>query len=686
MSEFPNSEITVKCHAFGCSVTRAGRQEPFKQQKATDIMTKNNVRVAADFLSDINGLRAIAVLSVVLFHFKVTGFDGGYVGVDIFFVISGFLMTKIILGKIQRDQFSVVDFLGARLLRIYPPMLVLSIAAVVAGYFFLTPHDYNVLAGRIVYAVASLSNIRFYTDSLDYFAADQSSNWLLHLWSLAVEVQFYLIFPLLLYLARSRRIALSLLMTLFSVSFALCIWLTPDNQPAAFFLLPTRVWEFVAGGLAFLGGSYISSRIGKILSAGGLVLIAASIFFFRESMMFPGWLAIIPVLGTAMVIAAQRESKLLSNRFVQFFGTISYSLYLWHWPVWVGARQYRLEAGPQTTLLLLCISIVLALLSYNFVERPLNNLRHNQRRQRGNVLAASVAAGLLAITSWGVIAKAGFPSRVPELISEVGPRFRVDIKQKPRDGVCFLTLGEGPELYKDKCFTTVIDESQTMMFVWGDSFAAHIWFGLSASSSYIGVPLLGATSAGCLPLLNAPSKFNSNCALNNQRALAEIKRIKPNTVILFARWPDAEQSGVDVVGGIRNTVDYLAAEGVGAVVVGPNIEWAPNLPQRLTQESFARGGVVPERLTDPFQFVVKSLDDRMRKSLIGSGARYISLYELLCSDAGCKTVVTVDGREELTVYDFGHLTVIGAEAIVQAVHSELIPKKMVSMRAVNESR
>ncbi|MCP1488004.1 peptidoglycan/LPS O-acetylase OafA/YrhL [Pseudomonas fluorescens] len=635
-------------------------------------MKKNDVRVAADFRSDINGLRAIAVLSVILFHFKVNGFDGGYVGVDIFFVISGFLMTKIILGKIERGQFSVIDFLRARLLRIYPPMLALLAVGVVSGYFFLNPDDYKILAGRAIYAVASISNIRFYTDSLDYFAADQSSNWLLHLWSLAVEVQFYLIFPLLLCLVRSRRIALSLLMVLFTVSLLFCVWLTPHSQSAAFFLLPTRVWEFVAGGLAYISGPYLSVWMRKILAGAGLALIAASIFFLRESMAFPGWLAIIPVLGTALVIAAERESKILSNPISQFFGTISYSLYLWHWPVWVAARQYRIEPGPQTAFLLLCISILLAFLSYQLVEKPVNNLRHKQWRQRVSVVLASLTTCLIAAISWGVVANAGFTSRVPELISGVGPRFLVDIEKKPRDGVCFLTLGEGPQLYKDKCFTQLPGEIKPMMFVWGDSFAAHIWFGLSASPSYAGVSLLGATSAGCLPLLDAPSKFNSNCAINNQRALAEIKRVKPDTIVLFARWPDAEQSGVDVVRGIRNTVDYLAAEGVGVVVVGPNIEWAPNLPQRLTQEVFARGGVVPERLTDPFQLVVKSLDDRMRQSLKGSGARYVSLYDLWCSDAGCKTVINVDGRDELTVYDFGHLTVIGAEAIVKSAYLQIV--------------
>lgn len=615
------------------------------------------------FRSDIQGLRAIAVMAVLCFHFKIYGFEGGYVGVDIFFVISGFLMTSIILKSIGRGSFSYLDFLWSRAVRIYPPMLVLLLVTLSLGYFFLNPQDYAELAKNSLSAVASLGNVRFYVSTLDYFAPAQQTNWLLHLWSLAIEFQFYFVYPLILWAgAKFGRIGFVLILV-FILSFSISVALTMADQSASFFLLPSRVWEFVAGGLAFVYGSRLPDAWRKFTLAFGLGLIFICILTYRESMAFPGWIAIVPVLGTSLVISARIENLALSNGLLQFLGRISYSVYLWHWPLWVAFQQYRVPVTAFSTCVLLLLSILLGWISYRFIEVTANRQRQNGARRFAALVATGGACLIVAFSASTVVAKQGFPSRVPPEIRDVVAQFKSDIVKLPRAGVCFLTLSQGEGDFEDKCFTRNNGDQPTV-FIWGDSYAAHIWFGLNTSPIFEGTNLLGATSSGCFPVLGAPSKFNKNCDENNKRALKEIERLKPDTVILDGRWVYAEQEAFDLERALAATVDYLLTKNLRVVVIGPSPEWLPSLSQLLLQESFARGGIIPDRMLDASQEKGRLLDKNLSQALNGKGAKYISLYQMLCNADGCMTTVPRGDRSELMVYDFGHLTVPAAEYIV----------------------
>ena len=261
--------------------------------------------IASGFRSDINGLRAWAVVSVVLYHFGIAGFDGGFVGVDLFFVISGFLMTGIVVSGLEQNRFRLFDFYLARAWRILPALLVLCAVLLAAGWWLLMPMDYKELATHVVVSVLFLSNVKFWTEA-GYFDTSSHEKWLLHTWSLAAEWQFYLLLPLVLlavWKMRPGRRGVQLAMAVaLLVSLALSVVLTPKIATAAFYLLPTRAWEMLAGGMAYLladRSALWTARQRRWLEVAGVALLAGAIAGFDSASPWPGWRALVPVLGTA---------------------------------------------------------------------------------------------------------------------------------------------------------------------------------------------------------------------------------------------------------------------------------------------------------------------------------------------------------------------------------------------------
>ena len=294
------------------------------------------------FRLDINGLRAIAVLAVLLFHFKIPGFKGGFIGVDVFFVISGFLMTRIIVGRIEKGNFGVLDFYRARAVRIVPALLAMCLFVLGWAWFYLMPQDYELLAKHALGSVTFLSNIAYWSEA-SYFAETAYGKWLLHTWSLSLEWQFYLLYPLLIAalvkLFKSNMRALRMwICLLFVISLACSILMTPRSSSAAFFLLPSRAWEMLAGGLVCLYPLQLKPRWKLPVEVTGILLIGASIALFHPNHAWPGWRALGPVVGCVLVLAAASQRSLLASMPFQWLGNLSYSVYLWHWPVVVALR------------------------------------------------------------------------------------------------------------------------------------------------------------------------------------------------------------------------------------------------------------------------------------------------------------------------------------------------------------
>lgn len=326
------------------------------------------------FRSDINGLRAVAVAAVVLFHFGVPGFAGGFVGVDIFFAISGFLMTKIVVCKLERGEFSILGFYLARARRIIPALAVLCATLLAAGWLLLLAPDYKLLSSHVVYSLAFLSNVEYWQEA-GYFDIASHEKWLLHTWSLSVEWQFYLLLPVVAWLAwrlkPGRTTQLLLLGAATLISLALSGVLTASAPTLAFYLLPARAWEMLAGGLVFLVSTPhgLSGRARRLVSFAGLGLIVLSIAVFDKRSAWPGLGALLPVAGTAAVLLANRSVALLDNRVAQWLGDRSYSIYLWHWPIYVALVYVELNTKPLMLATGLIATLVAGHLSYTLVER-----------------------------------------------------------------------------------------------------------------------------------------------------------------------------------------------------------------------------------------------------------------------------------------------------------------------------
>ncbi|OBT12739.1 acyltransferase [Vibrio sp. UCD-FRSSP16_10] len=322
-----------------------------------------------NFRYDINGLRAIAVIAVVLFHFNPAWVPGGFAGVDVFFVISGFLMTSIIFRGLENDNFSLFKFYVARANRIIPALAVLCLVLLVFGWFYLTPMDYRALGKHVASSMGFLSNIIYWRES-GYFAAASHEKWLLHTWSLSVEWQFYIIYPIVLialkkFLSITNIKRLLILGTL--LGFALSVVATIKWPNPAYYLLPTRAWEMMFGGLAFLYPIALKSNHKKIAEYTGLALILLSYAFISSDIAWPGHWALVPVFGAYLIIIANRQDSFVTNNSVfQALGKWSYSIYLWHWPIVVYINS--LSNTKNQELYGITISILLGFLSVHLIE------------------------------------------------------------------------------------------------------------------------------------------------------------------------------------------------------------------------------------------------------------------------------------------------------------------------------
>lgn len=355
------------------------------------------------FRYDINGLRAIAVLSVVVFHFADTALPGGFIGVDVFFVISGYLMTAIIFKGLDKDTFSLIEFYRSRVKRIIPALATLSLALFIFGFFFLHPIDFATLSKHIASSLTFTSNILYWTES-SYFSTSSLEKWLLHSWSLSVEWQFYLLYPIALLLLNkflTERYIKTLIVAGFLLGFVLSVFVTYKSSSAAYFLLPTRAWEMLAGALIYLFPIplYKESKFRNLLQITGLLLIVISCFIFDSSTPWPGYSAALPVLGTSLVIWANSSTAWWCSNFaVQNLGKWSYSIYLWHWPLVV--LGYLYDYGNYWYLVGIPLSVFLGYLSYNFVEtKSLSYYRLQYGRYLLGPLAASIFLIFLCLSS-----------------------------------------------------------------------------------------------------------------------------------------------------------------------------------------------------------------------------------------------------------------------------------------------
>lgn len=590
-------------------------------------MQPESRRAAAQYRPDIDGLRAIAILAVVFYHAGFPGFPGGYVGVDVFFVISGFLITRLLFDEASSTgRVSLAAFYARRVRRLMPAALIVVAVTLLLAAFFVPPgRDGAFALARSAIAMAFfVSNFFFFEVTGGYFGAPSFNLPLLHTWSLAVEEQYYLIWPLLMLLvfrlakdphatAAMRTRVVRILGSLLLASLALSIITTPEHPNFAFYLLPTRVWEFAIGGMAGLAGAAFYDRVrpwAQACAGLGLGMIVYSIVALSHATPFPGSAAIWPVFGTAILIVGMTANerglvaRLLATRPMVGIGLISYSFYLWHWPLLSLYRIYNLGVQDiAANAVLLVVAMLLAWLGYVFVENP---IRLRRPWVFGEVRSTLFAGGGISLVTVSLAACLMGWHAYQRSSGEDAPAWAALDDHSPYMDECSLD-GEQPvgALPRDAC-THGPDPEHPRVVLWGDSHADHIMPMLMDAYSQVAVYQL--TMPGCVPAIGYEPRVPFTpryCADFNRRVLKEIEELKAGGlegVVISARWPSyfmhqspslAEQTPgfvpladdqmavarLEMQSAFDATLDELERIGVRVIVVAPTPELVYPAPQ-----------------------------------------------------------------------------------------------------------
>jgi len=490
------------------------------------------------YRAEIDGLRALAVLPVILFHAGYSTFAGGFVGVDVFFVISGFLITSIIYEEISQDRFSIISFYERRARRLLPALFLVCSVSIPFAWAWMLPESLDAFFESLLATNLFLSNVYFWSSS-DYFGIAAEHMPLLHTWSLAVEEQFYVFFPLVLLALRRLGWSWTLvsILLLSVLSLGLAQWASSRFPSANFYLLPTRVWELGLGAALSLWCRNQRIRSALLRSIGALTgfgLICFAIIFFDEATPFPSLYALFPVFGTLMILACADSQnfvgRFLSLRPMVFLGLISYSAYLWHQPLFAFARIRSLDEPSKALMLILALSsLILAFFSWKFVEIP---FRKRQLLDRKKIFVFSVLAtfGLGAFSILGNYNE-GFPGRVP---SEVLEYAQWNFSRNPRAEHC-LSDSNNPIAPNKAC--KYGDKQNAKIAIWGDSHASALADQIGEKLNPHGQGLIEMSFSGCAPVVGVAKKSVPGCTKYNSDVLAYLLDSQQiDMVILHARW------------------------------------------------------------------------------------------------------------------------------------------------------
>jgi peptidoglycan/LPS O-acetylase OafA/YrhL len=637
--------------------------------------------VTRAYREDIDWLRAIAVLSVVAFHFEAPAIFGGFVGVDIFFVISGYLITGIIQSEVQSGTFSFARFYERRVRRLLPALYAMvALTAIPSFHYLLTSERLEFF--RSVAAVVTFTSNFFFWFQTGYFDHAAVEKPLLHTWSLAVEEQFYLTLPLLLWAllrnVRGGRLRLPVALAALSVaSFALAVWLMrTDRSASAFFMSPPRAWEFLIGGIIAVEGFPVlrNARLQQIARGVALVLLAIPIFSLRQGPGFPGLNALPPSIGAALFIwSGIGVPTLIRSGYsplnvVKFFGRISYSLYLWHWPLFAFARfsKSSLVLDPFDKVALFALTVAISYLSWRFVEQPFRTRSLAPTRNAAFRFAGISSAALLAASVGGIVASQT-PSDTDRNASQLEAYNTYNYQPLFRSGTCFT---QSWSAFDEKCLALV--PGKTNVLLWGDSYAAQYFQGLSKSVDPQAVNILQATQAACMPTLNAASQGIASCKQFAARMDAFFKDSKPDLVIISADWLEyARGARFDgMIADLKHTIAELNGHGIAAVLLGPPVQFRSRLPSMLMRAQL-RGIVL--RADDFVLPDIFALDAQMRAALPPREKfSYVSVVNAICPARQCPLTV---GEDIPLAWDHAHLTAEGSEVVMGRIEPMLGLKK-----------
>jgi peptidoglycan/LPS O-acetylase OafA/YrhL len=640
---------------------------------------------------DIDGLRAVAVLPVVFYHFGIAPFSGGFVGVDVFFVISGYLITSLIHDEMERGAFSIVHFYERRIRRIFPSLFAMIALSCVAAVILLFPIDL-IRFGHSVDATIVFGSNFLFRNTAGYFDVAAVRKPLLHTWSLAVEEQFYLVFPAILFALRrfAERIQFGTIAAIFVLSLALSLWQIRTAPETAFYFLPDRAWELMLGAMLAIGKFPAPTHrwLREAIALLGLALIAFAVFAYSTDTVFPGVAAIPPCLGAALLIYAggagpSAVSSVLSSRTFVGVGLVSYSLYLWHWPLRVfGQYAVFRELMLDEKIGLIALSGALAYLSWRFVERPFRDRRNPISRTM--IFRTAAASGLVLFAiGYAVTTDHGLTFRYSKPVQAI---LRVANRQKPPpQDDCF-----GKPLFKSSKGQICVFGSRTAkapsFALWGDSHASMLLGVLGDRALATGRQGLRIEHGACRPALGVNSSRSTDCDRVNQKGLKLLEAIPSvSEVILAGRWaksfegtPADHEDGSNeyatdkehpigslstnravFAAGFERLVARLTADGKKVVIISsvPEIGWP--VPETLARISVERSNMDIRPTIAEFrkrqQFALATFDKMHRKY----GATVVYPDSILCADGHC--MVSHDGQP---IYmDPDHLSPRGAQLL-----------------------
>jgi len=597
---------------------------------------------------EIDGLRAVAVLPVVLFHAGFDVFSGGYVGVDVFFIISGFLITGLIREDLAAGRFSILGFYERRVRRILPALVAVSLVTSAVAFAVMLP-SFVVDFSRSLVAVATfVSNVYFWKFS-GYFDASAALRPMLHTWSLAVEEQFYVFMPIaaLIVFRYCARFWLWIFGLALLASLALSVYATQAAPTANFFLLPTRAWELLLGAMfASIPRRVSQGYVDQIASLAGLCLILWAVFTYDEATPFPGLAALAPCVGSVLIIYFAHPQvtlvgRLLSSRPAIWIGLISYSLYLVHWPIAVFWRYLTMQApGLLGATAITMASIPLAYLSWRYVEQPF------RKRTSASSLRV-VLTGLAALAVIGLIGAYGWATGGTLTSFGTSAAPKQEKGNGWRNGECFYETKPNAAWNPRAC--VINPQGGLPVLLWGDSFAAHYTPGIVANLAEGGAArVYEYTAAGCPPALAYFSQARPWCTDFNRNALVEIQKLGIERVILSARWVDLRRRGLDQLG---STLEALKKLDVETFVVGQS-------PIFITDVS-----VIGARGNDKWYSTVDdSLNAQLKALTEKGGATFIDPTLALCDGDTCD--IRVDGQ--YLYFDYGHFGDFGSERAAKA--------------------
>lgn len=616
---------------------------------------------------DIDGLRALAVSLVVIYHAFPDWLPGGFIGVDIFFVISGYLISSIIFKSLEAGQFSFTDFYARRIRRIFPALFLVLAACYATGWFFLPAAEYQQLGKHIAAGAAFVANFALWQES-GYFDAEAVSKPLLHLWSLGIEEQFYIIWPLLLWAAwrlPGRWIAWLLAATAL-LSFVVNLWSVERDLVAAFYSPLSRFWELLVGAMLawrVLHAPAEGKRYANAFASAGALLLLLGILLIDDRVHFPGWWAMLPTMGACLLIMAGPGAwinrRLLAASAVVWVGLISFPLYLWHWPL---LSFLRTVVSPQPSFLWLSgavlLAVLLAALTYYFVERPIRA----RTRQRSVVAILLFLVLLVGFLGYNAYTRAGLQFRAIAKATEL-PVY--DWSGGYRYGRCFLSGETGhTTVFAAEC-DGGDDLSRPLIGLWGDSHAASLYPGVATLAQERSYRVAQYATSGCPPVLDFTIANRPECAGINAQAFARLVALRPATVLLAGHW-----STYDGKGGwsllddalLEKTIRDLQAAGIGKIVLVGHLPTFKGGKPSIARNFFVAGK--NDRTKVGFNDWIVPHDQRMRQLAGRSGIGYFSPLELLCNERGCLISAASD-RFLPMAWDSSHLTDHGSRLLIE---------------------